>query len=148
MISHSAKETLEFARKFAKKLRGGEIIGLIGDLGSGKTVFTKGLAKGLGIKETITSPTFVLLKEYDILRPKPHLAGAEKRLRKLIHIDAYRVESAEEILSTGIGDYFGRDDVVLVIEWAEKIKDILPKDVIYINFETTGENSRKIEIGK
>lgn len=156
MISHSAIETIKFARKFAKKLRGGEVIGLVGDLGSGKTTFVKGLAEELGIKENITSPTFVLLKEYAfrhaILRPKLHLVGVTKRLKNLVHIDAYRAESIEDIKSVGIEDFIGRKDVVMVIEWAEKIKAILPKNTIYIKFKTldfednfrTKRNFRKI----
>lgn len=144
MISHSALETKKYAKKFAKNLQGGEAIGLIGDLGGGKTTFVKGLAEGLGVKESITSPTFVLLKEYRILRPMLHLRGVTKRLKKLIHIDAYRVENVEDIKSVGIEDYFGRDDVVIVIEWAEKIKEILPKSTIYIKFKHIDKNIREI----
>jgi len=146
MISPSAKATIELAQKFAKSLKGGEIIGLIGELGSGKTVFVKGLAKGLGIKEIITSPTFVILKEYDILRPKIHLRGVSKGLRKFVHVDAYRVESIGDIISAGIEDFLGRKDVIIVIEWAEKIKEILPKSTIYINFKYKDKNKREISI--
>lgn len=149
-ITHSALETIEYARKFAKSLKGGEIIGLIGDLGGGKTTFTKGLAEGLGVKESITSPTFVILKEYAfsqaILRPKPHLPGEENRLKKFVHIDAYRAETLDDIKSVGIEDFIGRNDVVIVVEWAEKIKELLPKSTIYIGFEAEGENDRKISI--
>lgn len=148
MISRSAEETEKFALKFSHKLKGGEIIGLVGELGSGKTTFVKGLAKGLKVGENITSPTFVLLKEYDILRPFPHLAGEGRRLRKFVHIDTYRVENIEEIKSIGIEDYLGRKDVIMVIEWAEKIKEILPKSTIYINFYHKSETEREIEILK
>lgn len=144
MISHSTQETMKFAQEFARKLKGGEVVGLIGELGSGKTVFVKGLAQGLRIKEKITSPTFVLLKLYDILRPQTHLRGVRKKVRVLVHVDAYRMESLEDIKSVGIEDYLGRDDTIMVIEWAEKIKEILPKDTIYIKFGHLSQNSRKI----
>lgn len=146
-ISKSPEETINYALEFASRLQGGEILALHGDLGSGKTTFTKGLAEGLKINDIITSPTFVLLKEYTfrhaILRPKSHLRGA---IGFLVHIDAYRADSIEDIKSVGIEDYFDRSDVVLVIEWAEKIKDILPENVININFSQGEENERKIQI--
>lgn len=140
MITHSPEETIKYGRILAKKLKGGEVIGLSGDLGGGKTTFVKGLAQGLGIKETITSPTFVLLKEYK-LRPKGHLRGG-----LLVHMDAYRVESENDLKSIGIEDYLVRSNVILVIEWAEKIKKYLPKNTIYIKFEFIDENKREIKI--
>jgi len=144
MITRNPDETIEYAKKFAKKLKGGEVIGLIGELGSGKTTFVKGLAEDLGIRENITSPTFVILKEYNILRPKVHLRGVHKKVEILVHIDAYRVGNIDDIKSVGIEDYFGRKDVVMVIEWAEKIREILPKNTIYINFKHINENRREI----
>jgi len=114
-------------------LKGGEIIGLSGELGGGKTTFVKGLAKGLGIKETVTSPTFALIKDYG----------------KLIHIDLYRLLKKTEIGSLGLSDYLGQKDKICVIEWAEKIKDMLekmPAKVIWLEFEYIDENIRKIKI--
>jgi len=143
MLTRSAEETIEYGLKFAKKLKGGEIIGLVGDLGGGKTTFVKGLAEGLKVAETITSPTFVILREYNILRPKVHLRGVLSGL-KLVHIDAYRVETLEDIKSVGIEDYLSRNDVVMVIEWAEKIKEILPEKTKYIHFEHINQDSRRI----
>jgi len=145
MISRDPNNTIEYARNFAKKLKGGEVIGLIGELGSGKTTFVKGLAEGLGIRESITSLTFVILKEYNILRPKTHTRYADK-VQKLVHVDAYRVENIDDIKSAGIEDYLGRDEVILVIEWAEKIKKILPKNTIKIKFLAIGEQTRNISI--
>lgn len=146
MISRSQEETIEYARKFAKKLQGGEVIGLIGELGSGKTTFVKGLAEGLGIKESITSPTFVLLKEYNILRPKDHLRNGRNMVKTMVHVDAYRVKGSEDIKSVGIEDYLDRNDAVIIIEWAEKIKKDLPKNTIYIYFQHIDKNNRKISI--
>ena len=145
MISRSQNETIEFAKKFAKELKGGEVIGLVGELGSGKTTFVKGLAGGLGIKKNITSPTFVMLKEYRIPHRHLHISSVNREVYgTLVHIDVYRVEKIDDIKSVGIEDYFGRKDVVMVIEWAEKIKKILPKNTIYINFKHVDENKREI----
>jgi len=143
-ISKSPEETINYALDFASDLQGGEILALHGDLGSGKTTFTKGLAEGLKISEIITSPTFVLLKEYKTQPKSNHMPQGVGWI--LVHIDAYRAESIEDIKSVGIEDYLNRSDVILVIEWAEKIKAILPKNVININFTQGEENERKIQI--
>jgi len=145
MISRNSEDTIEFAKKFAKKLRGGEVVGLIGELGSGKTTFVKGLAEGLGIKEPITSPTFVILKEYRIPHRHLHIRCVKGEVSAvLVHIDAYRTENLEDIKSVGIEDFLNRDDVIVIIEWAEKIKKILPKNTIYINFKHIAGNKREI----
>ena len=103
MFSNNPSETIEYWIEFAKQLKGGEVIGLIGDLGSGKTTFVKGLAEGLKVEETITSPTFVILKPY-------HGKIYDQKIQ-LVHIDAYRVESLDDIKSVGVEEYFNRDDV-------------------------------------
>lgn len=138
MITKNAQETIDYAISIATNLRGGEVLALHGDLGGGKTTFAKGLAEGLKVNDIITSPTFVLLKVY------PGKIGDKKI--ELVHIDAYRVESIEDIKSVGIEDYLDRQDVVLVIEWAEKIQEILPENVININFKQASENEREIQI--
>ena len=125
----SEKETQRFGQGFVRHLKGGEVIGLIGELGSGKTTFVKGLAKGLGIKELITSPTFVLLKDYG----------------KLVHIDLYRLKKPSEIKTLGLEDYLGRPDKICVIEWAERIKKYLPKKTKFIEFDFVNEKTRKIK---
>lgn len=137
-ITHSPEETIELARKFAKKLRGGEILALTGELGGGKTTFVKGLAEELKVADTITSPTFVMLKSYP--------AKIGKKNIEFVHVDAYRVETIEDIKSVGIEDYLNRDDVVLAIEWAEKIRKILPPKTINIEFQAIDKNSREILI--
>jgi len=136
MISPNAQETIKFAQKFAQKLKGGEVIGLIGELGAGKTTFMKGLAEGLKVNNTITSPTFVLLKSY-------HGKIKNKKI-ELVHIDAYRIENTDDIKSVGIEDYLNRKDAIVAIEWAEKIKGFLPKNTIYIKFKHKSENERGI----
>lgn len=135
-LSASEKQTFNFAKKFSKNLKGGEILGLIGDLGAGKTVFTKGLAKGLGIKQTLRSPTFVLMKAYPVVRRAP--------IKFLVHIDAYRLKSAKSFAAIGAHEYFNRPDVVTVIEWADKIKKNLPKKARLINISHK-KSSRIIE---
>lgn len=138
MITQSQEETIQAGIDLAKKLKGGEILSLSGDLGSGKTTFLKGLAEGLKIIETITSPTFVILKDYN--------GKIENKDIHFVHIDAYRTNSIEDIISVGIEDYINRKDVVMAIEWAEKIKKILPKNIIQLNFKTISENKREIRI--
>ena len=154
MILNSEEETIQFGKEFVKKLAGGEVIALTGDLGSGKTTFTQGLAKGLGIKDNITSPTFVVLKEYIIPKNSIHPFVHSSIRPVFVHIDAYRVNSIDDIKSAGIEDFLNRKDVIMVIEWAEKIKEILPKNIININFKSVypesnrGENIREIKIIK
>lgn len=143
MITKNNNETIRFGKEFAKKLTGGEVIALTGDLGSGKTTFTQGLAKGLKVKNNITSPTFVLLKNYH--------GKIKDTIIELVHIDAYRVQNVEDIKSAGIEDYLNRKDIIMVIEWAENIKEILPKKIININFKNIdddSENLREIKIKK
>jgi len=145
MITKSPEETIEAGRKYAGNLKGGEVIGLIGELGGGKTVFVKGLAEGLGIKDLITSPTFVLLKEYKLSPRHLHLEGVKTEvLGFMVHVDAYRVESFKDIKSIGIEDYLGRDNTIVIVEWAEKIRKTLPKNTIYIKFNHINENVREI----
>lgn len=133
IITNSEQETFDLAKKMAKDFCGGEVIGLIGDLGAGKTIFTKGIADGLGLKENINSPTFVVMKVYDI---------KNKKIKKLVHIDAYRLESPEESKIIGIDEYLNRDDVVIIIEWADKIKKILPNKTELITI--IQNNSKRI----
>ncbi|MCL2234287.1 MAG: tRNA (adenosine(37)-N6)-threonylcarbamoyltransferase complex ATPase subunit type 1 TsaE [Firmicutes bacterium] len=133
-ISKKENETLRFAFEFATKLKGGDVICLHGDLGAGKTTFTKGLAKGLGVDSGVTSPTFSILNEYDGKR------------WKLYHIDAYRLKDAEEAVATGLCDYIFSLDAVVVIEWFENISQILPKEMKKVSLKFVKENVREIEI--
>lgn len=131
------KSTLALAEKFSQTLTGGEIIALIGNLGAGKTVFTKGLAKGLGVIQKITSPTFVLMKVYKINNSK-------NKIKTFIHIDAYRITSWNDLIAIGVEEYLGRSDTVTVIEWADKIKTLLPPDTKVIEIKNKDENTRNI----
>ncbi|MFA6306511.1 MAG: tRNA (adenosine(37)-N6)-threonylcarbamoyltransferase complex ATPase subunit type 1 TsaE [Patescibacteria group bacterium] len=134
-LSASPKQTFSFAKNFSKKLTGGATLGLIGDLGAGKTVFTKGLAAGLGIKKNITSPTFVLMKVYSV---------KSLNIKFLVHIDAYRIKSGRDLIAIGADEYFNRPDTVTIIEWADKIKKILPKKAKLVKISFLKNNLRKI----
>jgi tRNA threonylcarbamoyladenosine biosynthesis protein TsaE len=134
IITCSADETFAFARKIGEKLREGDILALSGELGSGKTCFTGGLARGLGVSENyqITSPTFTLVNEY----PAKH---------RLFHFDVYRLNDYSDLDDLGYDEFIAGYGVV-VIEWAEKIAPIIPETAIFINFEYIDENKRKITI--
>lgn len=113
------------------------VISLIGDLGSGKTVFAKGFAKGLGVKECVVSPTFVLERIYKL---------KTKNYKLFIHIDAYRIEKSKEIADLGFKDLIRDCRNIVLIEWADRIKNILPKGCIIVKFEHINKNKRKITI--
>ena len=135
IITHSAKETIAYGKKIAVGFRGGEVLALSGNLGAGKTTLIKGIAKGLGIKKPVTSPTFIIMNLYK-------LKTKNQKLKQLVHIDCYRLHSAKDILGIGAEEYFGRPDTVVVIEWPERIKKILPKKTIRIRISTAGEKKR------
>jgi tRNA threonylcarbamoyladenosine biosynthesis protein TsaE len=134
IMTCSANETAQLGKCIGEKVREGDILALSGELGSGKTCFTGGLARGLGIsdKYPITSPTFTLINEY------PGRC-------KLYHFDVYRLRGYEDLDDLGYEEYFsGRG--VLVIEWAEKIDQLIPDNAFRIKFEYIDENERKITI--
>ncbi len=135
VITKSAKQTIALGNRLAKKLKAGDVVALEGDLGSGKTTFTKGIALGLGVKRNIyvTSPSFVLIREYKQGRVP------------LYHLDLYRLDRNSELQTTGYEEYIWGDGIT-VIEWAEKIEGILPKDHVLIRFKITGKDRREIKI--
>ena len=116
----STEQTGALARNLAAKLKGGDIVLLQGELGSGKTTFVKELAQALGIKEKITSPTFVLMHNHKIMKALKH-----KNIVHFVHCDAYRIKSARELREVGLLDWLGRPDTLTVVEWGEKIKPLL-----------------------
>lgn len=134
LISNSVEETIKIGEKLAKRIKKGSCVALVGDLGSGKTVLTKGIAKGLGVKNPryVNSPTFVIIKEYKGRLP-------------LYHFDLYRLNRSSVIDTENFEEYF-YDDGVTVIEWADKIRKLLPKKFIEIRLKVIGENKRRIEI--
>ena len=128
----SARETISLGKKIAKCLKGGDFIALFGNLGSGKTTFAKGIAEGLGIdKKTINSPSFVLLKEHKGKVP-------------FYHFDLYRIKNLSEVFDIGYEEYLSSCGIIAV-EWADRIKDILPKKYLRINFLFINENERLLK---
>lgn len=127
--SLSAEQTMEFANRLANRLYPGTVITLEGDLGAGKTTFTKGLAVGLGIGRTVNSPTFTIIKEY--------MDGA----MPLYHMDVYRLEESDEDL--GFDEYFHGNGIT-VVEWAKFIEEMLPTELLEINIKYVNDNERKI----
>ncbi len=130
LTTRSEMDTIELAQNMESEKFPNMVICLNGELGSGKTVFTKGFANALGIEETVTSPTFNIIKEYDGELP-------------LYHMDVYRLDGNTE--GVGIEEYFSKGGVV-IIEWADTIKDILPENRLDIKFKIAGENSRVLVI--
>lgn len=146
-LSSSEEETKEIAQKLAQNLQGGEVVALSGDLGSGKTVFVKGLAEGLGIQDIVTSPTFVLMKLYAVPKTFRNLKGTRHDIQHLLHVDTYRLTIPQELIDIGLLDYLGKQDTVVAIEWPEKISLILKdRTVIYIKIVHREESKRQIEI--
>lgn len=134
MLVTSEAETSALAHNITTHLKGGDIVALSGDLGAGKTTFTKGIAVALGITKTITSPTFAIMNVYDLPKEK-------NGIKTLVHIDAYRLESPDEILTIGAEDYLGEPQVLTVVEWPEKIQTVLDNyETIDFQFLVTAEH--------
>lgn len=128
MITNNSQETREFAQKLAKQVKPGTIIALTGPLGAGKTVFAQGLAQGLGIRENMRSPTFLLVKNFN----------------NFYHIDCYRLKNSEDLVKLGFREILRNKNNIIAIEWADKIRDILPKRTIWVKMKSLEENKREI----
>ena len=133
IITHNPQETEALGQKLGSVLKGGEVVAFSGEMGAGKTCFTRGLAKGLGFTGSVTSPTFALINEY--------LGGR----KNLYHFDMYRISSWEDLYSSGFFEY-KESGGVLAVEWSENISAALEQDTIYIDITKCGENDRKITI--
>jgi len=180
IITKSSRETKEFAGKLIRELLKSSknknlVICLEGNLGGGKTTFVQGLAEGLGIKEIVNSPTFLIMKKYTVVKnrtkkynssPRRSLSAEDcdeqthkslessaERLQRgeseealnLYHFDCYRISSYQEILDLGFEEIISGKNNIVAIEWSEKIKEILPKERINIKFEFVDEKTRKIK---
>ena len=151
-LTKNPSGTKKLGEKLAKRIlkeklkKRALVIGLAGELGGGKTTFLQGFAKGLGIKEKILSPTFVILKRFKIknatLRGVRQLAS--RRFKNFYHIDCYRLNTPKEILELGFKEVVASPQNIIAIEWAEKIKKILPKGTLFIKFGFMDKNKRKI----
>lgn len=131
MLIHSEKEMLEYGEKFAAKLKAPAVIELVGDVGVGKTTFTRGLAKGLGVKSELSSPSFTISREY----------RGEKY--NLVHYDFYRLEDPG-LMVEDLAETISDPTTVTIIEWGQSIQDILPSEHIIIEIKYVDENTREL----
>ncbi len=131
-ILRSEDDTIEFAKELAPKLKKGDVLALYGELGTGKTFFTQQLCKFLGVRENVSSPSYVLMNEY---------IGNYN----IYHLDLYRLDAAEEVLELGLYDLF--KDAITIIEWPEIADGMLPENTIHIYFEFIDQN-RKVRISR
>ena len=130
-VTNSAAETRALGEKLASRLKPGDVVVLEGELGAGKSELARGIAKGLGVTETVTSPSFTILNVYESGRCP------------LYHFDWYRLESEEELYELGMDEYLGGDGIA-VVEWAERCPDAVPENGLRIRLEVTGGESRRI----
>lgn len=131
IVTNSASETRALGERLAEQLKAGDVILLEGELGAGKSELARGVAKGLGVQETVTSPSFTILNVY--------MSGRVP----LYHFDWYRLQSDEELYELGMDEYLGGDGIALV-EWPGRCPDAVPEDCLMIRIEAEGENSRRI----
>lgn len=136
-LLNSPKETAKIAAALAKRVRGGDVVALYGELGAGKTTFAQAFAKALGVKERVQSPTFILMHEH--------------RLKKkggpayFLHADAYRGD-APQFRAVGFDEYLGRPDAVVLVEWAERVEELLPKKRIEVRLKHLGGDRRSLTV--
>lgn len=160
-ITTGFHETQQLGFTFAKALKGGEVLALYGDLGSGKTTFMQGLAKGLGIEKKILSPTFIIMRSYVIpvqiedarmgtgiqkLGLDSRIRGNDNNVKSLYHIDLYRINGEQDVEGLGLLELMNQPENIIAIEWPDKIENILPEKRINIYFEYVGDDKRKIRI--
>lgn len=133
-LTHSAGETMALGEQLAAGWPAGTVVALSGDLGAGKTALTKGIARGLGVTDTITSPTFTLVNEH-----------AARDGRRLYHVDLYRLDQPQQAVEIGIEEELAPNGWT-IIEWAEKLGDVLPANAVHIEIEILGENERRLTV--
>lgn len=133
----NSRETARIAAALAKRVKGGEVVALIGNLGAGKTTFAQAFAKALGVKERVQSPTFIFMHEHRLKRK-----GGPAYF---VHADAYR-GGAAELRGIGIEEYFGRPDAVVLIEWADRVTALLPKRRVTVRLKHLGGDRRSVTI--
>lgn len=137
VISTSLQDTFEIAQDLTKNMHVGDVYGLVGDLGAGKTAFVQGVASALGVEESVTSPTFVLWRQYQTKHP---------HIQQLHHLDLYRLESDTEVNDLGLQDIFNLTDGIVLIEWADKYPQILPEKTIWMTCRYIDENTREFSV--
>ena len=133
ITSRSEKDTEKFAFDLAQRLPLGSMLTLQGDLGAGKTVFARGFARGVGITEPVSSPTYTIVQEYSL-----------PEQGRLYHLDLYRISSAESALAFGVDEFFDDSNAFKLVEWAERAENLIPENAIRVSIRHLGENEREI----
>lgn len=133
--TYSEKETEDFASSFASKVAMGTKIALHGNLGAGKTVFSRGFARGLGISEPVASPTFTIMQEYKL-----------EDDNRLYHLDMYRIADSDAALAFGLDEYIEDHKSIMLIEWSERIPELLPEDTLHVYIKHEGDEKREIQV--
>ncbi len=146
ITTHSARETQKIGRLFAREILhshiehyGALVVALEGDLGGGKTTFAQGFARGLGVREKVASPTFIIMRQHNLRKSD---------FRIFVHIDAYRVEKVHELHVLGWQDILKDAGAIVLVEWANRIRRILPKEYMRIQFEFVDEKIRNIKLSQ
>ena len=135
MILNNESDTIKFAKEYSNKIKSGDIICLVGDLGAGKTTFAKHFLYTLGVKDDIVSPTFNYVKEYNI---------ENDNINKIYHFDVYRIKSNEQLQEIGFYDYIYDKNAISLIEWADNIIDEIPENAKWLKIRIIDENKREI----
>ncbi len=150
-ITKNFKETQQLAERLVTQLikgphSGALVLALRGELGAGKTTFIQGLGQALWIKEKILSPTFVIMKHFELANSEWPIANSQSKINNLYHLDCYRLDSEKDLVELGFEEILKNENNLVVIEWAQRIKKALPRDTIWMEFEHGGEDERKIKI--
>jgi tRNA threonylcarbamoyladenosine biosynthesis protein TsaE len=154
-LTHSTEETRELGKKLAQAIQPGTFLSLAGDLGAGKTTFVQGFLEEMGAGRPYVSPTFVIMKQYDLPETLPTFSGMRAGLpqpfasgiERIYHADAYRVE-AKDFTALGFTEWCADEQGVVILEWPERVKNLIPDNATFITFTSKGENEREIKIEK
>lgn len=144
IVSTSSKQTQDLAEQLAKKIKAGAVIALVGDLGAGKTTFTRFIVKALGSDSRVQSPTFVVARKYIV-----HTGTASvqaNNIHKIYHLDLYRLKFESEVRDLDLAQFFEDETAITIIEWPEIVKESLPENSIKISFEYIDDSKRKIYV--
>jgi tRNA threonylcarbamoyladenosine biosynthesis protein TsaE len=139
ITTKSTEETKKLAEEIAKKIKAGDVIALYGDLGAGKTTFSRFLSIALGSTSRVQSPTFVIARKY-------HIKSSEHPIEKINHLDLYRLKTQGELQDLDLHHFFGDPTAVTIVEWPEIAEELLPKNSIKIRFSYIDENTRNIDV--
>lgn len=145
-LANSEVETFNFAKNFANSLKVGDFVALFGDLGAGKTMFVKGLCEGLGFGGNVSSPTFTIINEYNIIKRRQLKEELLNDGLLIVHCDMYRIENEADLESVGFFDYLASPNRIIITEWSENIIKFLPQKLYKITINWVDETTRLIKI--